>query len=87
VQLFGLVYKNEYWPDFPWKWNESDKTKEAKERQRLRVQECLEKEEFKKSNIRLGVVFDNIKDPIAAQMKTTRMRLIEQLSDTSTIIF
>ena|SRR3989344_1142957 len=81
-QLFGLVYKNKFWPDFPTSITGNHKPELLI--QDAEFAECLRKQEVLKSNIKYGVVFDNKRHPLNSNGVE---EFSKQLSDLETRIF
>lgn len=87
TQLFGLVYKGEYWPDYPRPIIGEDRNAAARQQYYERIASLLDAQEFQRANIKYGVVFDKKVCPLFSLGHSRKYELATQLSDRETEIF
>lgn len=86
TQLYGLVYANEFWPDYPTVLADTDPYETLRMAHRERLRLLLTDNRFGESRIKYGVVFDQ-KSGLHVARNEFQQRLLDQLTDAGTLIY
>ncbi len=87
IQLYGLVYENTFWPDYPhFILSPVDRYKVQRREYHEMVSRLINRNAFLNSNIRYGTVFDDKTDPQINRREKSQ-NLTQQLTDDLTKIY